>query len=258
MNRPLPPFPRPIPADQVHVGYVRPTPGQGELAPRPTLVESYRLGNLRVWSDAGQAVDLLPRVETEPNLPMTEPSPSTAELVEAPSRPTAEPVEAPIHLVFPANTLSPCSDAEAEAHQWLRTVVENRGVDWTRAARWSPSLDWAQPGVAIRGLDEDAMLLLAVELGLDVWLRWDDFGVRVRSGDETLAWLPAARVSLREVRPGCPLRSGVDDFCTPWGGPWTGQSRAAWVMWQRHRRMLVTALGCGVCHGGEVHQRSIG
>lgn len=243
MNRPLPPFPRPIPADQVHVGYVRPEPGKGELAPRPTLVESYRLGNLRVWSNAGQAVDLLPA------LTVSEPAEGTHPTVPEPVEVTRP---APVHLAFPVNSLSPGSDEEMEAVRWLRTVVENHCVDWARAARWSPSLDWAQPGIAIRGLDEDAMLLLAVELGLDAWLRWDCRGLRVRSGDERLAWLPNAPVHLREVRPGCPLRGGVSDFCTPWGGPWTSQSRAAWAMWQQHRRMVVTALGCGVCHGGAV------
>ncbi|GAB2488988.1 hypothetical protein GCM10027030_23900 [Luteococcus sediminum] len=226
MNRPLPPFPRPLPADQTSVGFLFDEDGQPQLAPRPALVESYRLANLRLWLPTGAVVDLLPRHAVAAAVQPAEGSPALLESIVG------------THIIFPG------PDA-------LETLTA-QGIQWNRAARWAPSLDWAKPGVMVHGLGDERMRELAEALGLQVWLQVCPNGLRVCSGDGRLDWLPRAAVVVREATLGCPLRAGLDDFCVPRGGPWTSQSRVAFMMWQQHRRMLVEALGCGVCHGGEV------
>lgn len=54
------------------------------------------------------------------------------------------------------------------------------------------------------------------------------------------------------------MQGGVEDWCKRYGGPWTSSSMTAALVWETHRKMLVEALGCTVCHGGPVAMGSPG
>jgi hypothetical protein len=44
----------------------------------------------------------------------------------------------------------------------------------------------------------------------------------------------------------------ADEVCVRDGGPFTGSSMRAALVWEHHRAMLVAALGCSICAGGNV------
>jgi hypothetical protein len=51
---------------------------------------------------------------------------------------------------------------------------------------------------------------------------------------------------------GCPMRFGADAVCVRQGGPFVSRSIEVATFWERHRALLVSALGCSVCEGGVV------
>jgi hypothetical protein len=64
------------------------------------------------------------------------------------------------------------------------------------------------------------------------------------------------QAGIRPVTPGCPMRfGGVDGVCVRDGGPFTGSSMRAALVWEHHRSMLVAALGCSTCAGGNVSKQ---
>ncbi len=241
MNRPLPPFPRPIPDDQIHVGYRLSPDGRNPVAPRrPDLETSYRHQHLRLWpAGSGGPIDLVshsggPKHQSD----------APAEIFGAGAAPL---------ILFPRSSAVPGSDEDREATADLFTLLDAVKTPWTRASRWSPTLDWAQPGALLVHPNKERIVDVLDDLLPVECLEWTGLGLGLIRIDASLTWLPRSSVEVRKTAPGCPLRSGADDFCTPWGGPWTSQSRVAFGMWQRHRKMLTDALGCRVCDGGPVN-----
>lgn len=61
---------------------------------------------------------------------------------------------------------------------------------------------------------------------------------------------PPVPVRVVPALTGCPMRLGADGVCKMDGGPWTSGSLSAAMVCSAHRRLLLDAFGCDVCHSG--------
>ncbi len=119
-------------------------------------------------------------------------------------------------------------------------------VDRFRSVFLPDSRAWVEPGEAIVGVPLAAVREFVSERDLRGFAVWDDTGLRFERRDGTAT--TARQVRLREVRPGCPMRTDeAARQCLPHGGPWVAAAQRAGLFWTAHQRMLADALGCGVC-----------
>jgi hypothetical protein len=83
---------------------------------------------------------------------------------------------------------------------------------------------------------------------------WDEQGIRtIATGlaDDVVDGPPVA-VATSSALLGCPMRFGADPVCVRQGGPYVSRSIEVASFWEKHRALVVSALGCGVCQGGVV------
>lgn len=238
----IPPFAdlaRPFPEGQTRVPF---PPHKGERAfrrtpPAESIGESYRTNILRVTTDDGGEVDLVPASEG--------PSASPADLFGAP---TAWFV-ASSHAFGRPTTQTETRDLQ----QGLVDVLKIQGWDWRFTACFPPSRQWVEVGALLLHEDAEEVTQLAFRHGQDVVLRWDASGLTPVATGPSVAVDGLGVTSPVMVQPaatGCPLVCGRDEWCKREGGPWTSGSITAAAVWQHHRQMLVEALGCTVCEGG--------
>lgn len=241
----------PFTDDQIHVPFPPRDDPDGVLrgAPSVPVAESYRLNLVRVSRDveAGGPVELVPAPGAVSVAPREFCGPASDVVFLVPG-------------VHAFGRLTTRTD-DRESVRRLDGRLDFDGWRWATAAVFPPDMQWVEPSVLVLDQDLDEVVVLARRHGQDVVLRWDAAGlapVATRPGVDLAGAGEPVPVMMRSARTGCPMRCGADDWCKRVGGPWTSSSITAALVWEEHRSMLVSALGCGVCHGGAVaHGRSI-
>lgn len=247
----FPPESRPFPEGQIRA--VEPPKRYSEdepdrRAPRVPIAESYRHNSIRVWPTIhSRVLDIVP----SPGTPSDGP-----DVIFGPS-------DEVVHVVGGHNAFGrACTpDDNVETLARLAGLLDLQRWTWSPATVFPQPADWVEQGALIRGAEQDEVIELARWHGQGVILRWDCSGLAPVDTDPQ----PTSPVSqdpvpviVRPARLGCPMQGGVEDWCKRYGGPWTSSSMTAALVWETHRKMLVEALGCTVCHGGPVAMGSPG
>lgn len=126
------------------------------------------------------------------------------------------------------------------------------GVGLLPAVAVANDASWYEHGWAVRGLP--------IELAHRIAVDHDQAGL-ITVSREGLTFTP--RVGIRATehtgwrlvqreQEHCPLRpfNAPDSLCGVSGGPFTSRSRSVLAIWQEHRRIGLTLLGCGTCANG--------
>ena len=132
-------------------------------------------------------------------------------------------------------------------------VSEHAGTVAGRVVAVAPDHGWAEEALVVTGLRLADGRELAAAFGQAALLSWDDAQVAVVPTG-AVGQLTAAQwgwqVSDHPVT--CPMR--LDERpgrqCTVHGGPWTSGAIHAAAVWQSHRALLTSLLGCEVCADG--------
>lgn len=244
----IPPFAdwtRPFPDGQIRVSF---PPGKADFStrrrePGEPIAESYLSNVVRIPTDTGP-VDL---------------TPSSDRVSVAPSE-----VYGPAcHTVWFVSSSHGFSRAMTQPEQHLHQqrfteLLDLQGWSWRPATCFPTGRQWIELGAVLLQTPEsdwgpDEVLFLAHQFGQDAVIRWDAEGFTALPTPSVAtpeAHSHTVPVSAELAAGGCPLVGGRDEWCKREGGPWTSGSITAAAVWQQHRRMLVDALGCGVCGGG--------
>lgn len=127
-------------------------------------------------------------------------------------------------------------------------LLRHNAAGRTKAVFLPETRAWVEVGEAFSGVPLAAVREFARHQGQRGFGVWDAAGLRFEWTDGGST--PARPVCIREVRPGCPMRTTHPGRrCVPQGGPWVAASQRAALLWTAHQRMLIGALGCGVCEG---------
>ena len=234
------------PLNQVSVPRLAPRdsapPPQGDPND-PAALAAYRTAVIRV-GDGCDAVELVPRATQHA------PDPAAVEIEQSPVSPPLR--------VIPASTpwgelLS--TRATIHALNALQRDLDDAGIAWVPAAIYAPGREWVERAVAVTGLASADVAQVAARHGQPLVLHWRRRTVAVQPTPLGVGVVPPMRiaVTLRRAAHGCPMR--FDDptqRCIREGGPFTSSSMRAALIWEHHRRMLVTTSGCTVCEGGAV------
>lgn len=209
-------------------------------APTEPVADSYRHNIIRIHLP-GNAIELIP---------------GDVHLVgETGTAPTDA---VPVHVVSGCNAFGDLAGQHDNAATTaaLYEDLEQRGWEYHRAAVFPPGRGWVETAAAIHGVDLQPVLDLARHHGQEAVQTWDQDGLRATptgAGPADVAELGPAPVSARPADLGCPMRlQDRATACVREGGPWVSASMEAALVWEHHRQMLVAALGCAVCAGGDV------
>lgn len=129
-------------------------------------------------------------------------------------------------------------------------------MEWTShpAVLMAPGREWVETGAVVLGQSRDKIVSKALHFGQEAVLLWDERGISVIStglSADVVDWPPVA-VAMSRALLGCPMRFGAEAICVRQGGPYGSRAIAAASLWEQHRALLVSALGCTVCEGGVV------
>lgn len=221
-----------------YLGPVNGSSPQGRAQRRPARVPvdaSYR-SQLLVWRQGGRRYIV---------------SPSDAEAGEV-----AHPWGGPVLVVSAGNP-----------HGEPRTLQQNAGEQQALAERVAdlggsvrgrvvavpPDHGWAEEALVVSDLGQDEGRELASAFGQAAILAWDARHIRLVPTGALGAVTPSEWAWVITDRPmTCPMR--LDErpgaTCTVHGGPWTSGAIHAAAVWQSHRALLTSLLGCDACADG--------
>jgi hypothetical protein len=230
-----------------------PRPPEGDEGPRGSragattpVVDSYRHDIVRV-ATAGGAVDIVPGHVAE----VLDPARTQSQV--------APGVDGggPLHVIPASHAPGEPTTArqDARATRELHRALDQRGWTWDRAVIFPRGREWVQAAAAVCDVPLDRLLDLARDRGHEAVHTWFD-GLLVATptglGPDLVAPV-VVRAGIRPADAGCPMRFGqADQVCVREGGPFTGSSMRAALVWEHHRALLVAALGCSVCGGRNV------
>ena len=164
--------------------------------------------------------------------------------------------EFPVWIVSGCNTYGRLSTVDDQASSVEVLHEQLDAMDWT----WHPAVlmasgrEWVETGALVLGVSQDEIVSKALRHGQEAVLLWDKRGISVVAtglSDDVVDGLPVA-VATSPALLGCPMRFGADGTCARQGGPFGSRAMAVATMWEQHRALLVSALGCTVCDGGVV------
>jgi len=189
--------------------------------------------------DGAQAFDVLPKATND-----------TSHIV--------APFAGPVYVVTAWNPGGrPATLAQNEALQRrMDADVRHRGWHVRQTAVFDTELRWAEESTALLGLSEHDAVTLAREYAQPTLLKWSEAGVTVLTSDTGTTLGAAVPVTIRRRSgPTCPMRtiagdSQEDVVCRNPGGPWVSASIHESARWRHQRAMLLSTIGCSVCHGG--------
>ena len=116
-----------------------------------------------------------------------------------------------------------------------------------------PDRGWAEESLVVADLNLDVGRELAVSLGQAALLAWDETHVSVMPTDSVGAVAASRRHwQVTDEPMTCPMRldERPGETCTVHGGPWTSGAIHAAAVWQSHRALLTSLLGCDTCADG--------
>ena len=218
---------------------------EGRLREEPevSVQESYRRNVIRVALPGAAIIDVVPAAAGG----QVTSSMAPAKIFGAGS---------PVWIVSGCNAFGRLCTPEDQAAttEVLLESFESRGWTWHPAVLIDPGRQWVETGAVVLGPSRDEMVSTALYHGQEAVLLWDKHGVRtIATGlaDDVVDGPPVAVVTSPALL-GCPMRFGADAVCVRQGGPFGSRAIAAATLWEKHRALLVSALGCTVCGGGVV------
>jgi len=138
------------------------------------------------------------------------------------------------------------------ANDRLREAVEDLGGVVGDVATTPPDRSWLEDSVLVAGIDDDAARTLAEAAGQPMYTALSPSRMSLRP-TRFVQW-PTFVCGREEtvVPASCPMRTDDEPgaLCAMHGGPWVSASIHAATVWQAHRHLLVTRLGCGPCADG--------
>ena len=164
--------------------------------------------------------------------------------------------ESPVWIISGCNTygrLSTVGD-QASSTEVLHEQLDAMDWTWHSAVLMAPGREWVETGAVVLGVSQDEIVSKALRHGQEAVLLWDARGISVVAtglSDDVIDGLPIA-VATSPALLGGPMRFGADVSCVRQGGPFGSRAMAVATMWEQHRALLVSALGCTVCDGGVV------
>lgn len=132
-------------------------------------------------------------------------------------------------------------------------VADRGGSVRGRVVAVPPGRGWAEEALVVAGLDRGEGLALAREFGQLALLDWGLARLTVVPAGGGGMVAPSSRPWwLTDAPLTCPMRldERAGAKCTVHGGPWTSGSIHAAGVWQAHRDLLTSLLGCDVCADG--------
>ena len=132
-------------------------------------------------------------------------------------------------------------------------VAELGGSVRGRVVAVPPDHGWAEEALVLADLDLDVGRELASAFGQAALLAWDATHVRVLPTGLVGAVTSSRWAWTITDRPmTCPMRldERPGEQCTVHGGPWTSGAIHAAAVWQSHRALLTSLLGCDTCGDG--------
>lgn len=223
----------------------RDDPGKQRFRDKPemSVQESYRRNIIRVRLPGQTPIDVIPAQEGDQGVSSVDPS-------------TILGAESPVWIVSGCNTFGRLStpDEQAATSAVLYEHLEEREWSWHRAVLMAPGREWVETGAVVLGPSREEIVSKALYHGQEAVLRWDEHGIAVIStglADDVVDGRPVP-VTTSPALLGCPMRFGADDVCIRQGGPFGSRAISVCASWEKHRALLVSALGCTVCEGGIV------
>lgn len=244
----MPKQPKSVPrSKQISVPYPphRDDSGERRLRREPDLPvqESYRRNIIRL-SIAGQSpIDVIPAPKGDTAVRSVDPSSILGG-------------GSPVWIVSGCNAFGRLStpDEQAATTAVLYEHLDSRGWTWHPVVLMAPGREWVETGAVVLGASQDQIVSKALHHGQEAVLRWDARGIAVITTGlvDDVVDGQAVPVTISPALLGCPLRFGADDVCVRQGGPFGSRAISVCASWEKHRALLVSALGYTVCEGGEV------
>ena len=168
-----------------------------------------------------------------------------------------EVVDLPAHFVSGwhpygrPSTYGECQEGHDTLHNALLAVAH---YPVRQAVAYPLDQTWFEETHLAAGLTDEQAVEVGRASGQAAVVRWDSVsltvlptGLRDDVQRSTTAW----RLSRQRVRT-CPVRRDDDPSgrCVPYGGPWVSASMHAALLWQAHRTVGISLLGCDPCHDG--------
>jgi|GEM_PF-1939293 len=238
--------PQPKPS-QVKVPYPpdRYARDKGRLREEPavSVQASYRRSTIRVALPGAEMIDVVP-------------ADAGGQVTSSVAPATIFGAESPVWIVVGCNAfgrLCTLGD-QAATTEVLVEQFDSNGWTWHPAVLMDPGRQWVETGALVLGPSRDEMVSTARYHGQEAVLLWDERGVStIATGlaDDVVDGPPVAVVTSSALL-GCPMRFGADAVCVRQGGPYVSRSIEVATFWERHRALLVSAIGCSVCEGGVV------
>ncbi len=141
-------------------------------------------------------------------------------------------------------------------HARLRDLLRDLGWHTRPAGVRAPDWQWAERSIAVLGVAESVVAVVARGCGQPAFYRWTPGTLTVVSTDPNDEPLHTFTVAVSIVpRRLCPMRAVKDAPQEPYvcrnpGGPWISASIHEAARWNHHRLTFLEALGCDVCNGG--------
>jgi Protein of unknown function (DUF3293) len=217
--------------------------GRFREEPEVSVQESYRRNVIRVALPGTAMIDVVPADGGDRAVSSVDP----ATIFDAAS---------PVWIVSGCNAfgrLCTLGD-QAATTAVLLEQFDSKGWTWHPAVLMDPGRQWVETGAVVLGPSRDEMVSMARYHGQEAVLLWDEHGVRtIATGlaDDVVDG-PLVAVATSSASLGCPMRFGAEAVCVRQGGPYVSRSIEVASFWEKHRALLVSALGCSVCQGGVV------
>jgi hypothetical protein len=150
---------------------------------------------------------------------------------------------------------------DAAQRRLAQRVSELGGVVRGRLVLVPPDRGWAEEALVVTGIDRDGATALARESGQAAFADWDDEYLSVVPTGLVADVEPSRRAwQVVEEPVTCPMRLDEQDgaLCKAVGGPWVSASIHASGVWQSHRALMTSLLGCEPCADGRGRVRGPG
>lgn len=219
-------------------GLGRPEGRRTRQRPNVSVVESY-LTQQHVWRSADGTVVTRAAAAGRP---------SAADLAES-----EQPDRWLVTAWNPVGNRRTLAQNEAANDRLARDVEAAGGQVHAVVATVPPDRSWVEDTLVVSGLDEDALIAIALDYWQPAFAGLSPTTLTVVS----TGLIPGLRraVAMREDvvgSPTCPMRSDDEPgaLCTMRGGPWISAAIHAAAIWRVHRGLLLSRLGCRPCADG--------
>lgn len=188
--------------------------------------------------------------------------PSRFELrpTEAPSEFPGESISDELTALFPIFIMSawnPRGEAQSFDQNLSRGKdfshrISRRTIEHLSVTTFANDGGWIEQSSALTGVTQEQAAKFATDLGQPAFVRWDSNHLTVipTEGSNVPPSQTGWNITKREQAP-CPMRNFARDTqCVPAGGPWVGASQLVGAVWQQHRGIALSSVGCGVCDTG--------